>query len=46
MVETHVTRMVEHPNSLSWVRVHLWMRMPELVELSPSSLMDANVRTR
>ena len=35
----HVTRMVEHPNSLSWVRVHLWMRTPELVELSPSSLM-------
>ena len=33
----HVTRMVEHPNSLSWVRVHLWMRMSELVELSPSS---------
>ena len=35
----HVTRMVEHPNSLSWVRVHLWMWTPELVELSPSSLM-------
>ena len=33
----HVTRMVEHPNSLSWVRVHLWMQMSELVELSPSS---------
>ena len=42
----HVTRMFGHPNSLSWVRVHLWMRMSELVELSPSSLMDANARAR
>ena len=33
----HVTRIFWHPNSLSWVRVHLWMRMSELVELSPSS---------
>ena len=33
----HITGIFGHPNSLSWVRVHLWMRMSELVELSPSS---------
>ena len=33
----HVTGIFGHPSSLSWVRVHLWMRASELVELSPSS---------
>ena len=33
----HVTGIFGHPNSLSWVRVHLWMQMSELVELSLSS---------
>ena len=33
----HVTGIFGHPSSLSWVWVHLWMQMSELVELSPSS---------